>query len=71
MSHDRDRYVYVLFPVVLLPVEADLVPEERRGKKNLVSSLNSSGGKLIVILLTDIFALHVRLSAVYVWRTGF
>ena len=57
-------------PLVLLPAEADLVPEERRGKANLVRSHSSSGSKVVLALLTEVVAVHMELSEVYVWGTG-
>ena len=59
-----------MFPLVLLPAKADPVPEEGHGKENPSRSRNSSGSKIVLILLTEVIAVHVRLSTVYVQGTG-
>ena len=46
-------------PLVLLPADADPVPEEERGKGNLVSSRSPSGSKIVLTLLTEVVAVHV------------
>ena len=68
---DRDRGLYVISPLILLPAEADPVLEEERGKRNLGRPHSSSGSKVVLTFLTEIIAVHVRLSAVYVRETGF
>ena len=55
-----------MFPLVLLPTEADLVPKEGRGKKNLGRSRSSSNSKIVLTLLIEVIASHVGLSVVYV-----
>ena len=57
-------------PLVLLATETDLVPEEGRGKKNLGRPRSSGGSKVVLTLLTEVVAVHVRLSAVYVQGAG-
>lgn len=54
-----------------MSVEIDLVLEKKRNKKNLVSLFSFSNGKLILTLLIEVVTLHMRLSVVYVWGTGF
>ena len=56
--------------LVLLLAKADLIPEERCGKKNLGRSRSSSGSNIVLILLTKVIIVYVRLSVVYVQRTG-
>ena len=63
---DRNRSVCVMSPLVLLPAEADPVPQERRGKGNPGRSRGSSGSKVVLTLLTEVVAVHVGLPAVYV-----
>ena len=58
-------------PLVLLPAEADPVPEEGRGKGNSGRPRGSSGSKVVLTLLTEVVAVHVGLSAVYVRGAGF
>ena len=58
-------------PLVLLPAEADPVPEEGRGKRNSGRLRDSDGNKVVLTLLTEIVAIYVRLSAVYVRGAGF
>ena len=70
VPRDRDRGIGVMFPLVLLPAEADPVPEERRGKGNSGRPRGSSGSKVVLTLLTEVVAVHVGLSAVYVRGTG-
>ena len=57
-------------PLVLLPIEADLVPEKEFGKKNSSRSYSSSNSKIFLTLLTEVVAVHVGLSAIYVWGIG-
>ena len=53
-------------PLVLLPAEADPVPQERHGKGNPDRSRSSSGSKVVLTLLTEVVAVYVGLSTVYV-----
>ena len=57
-------------PLVLLPAEADPVPEERRGKGNSGRPRGSSGSKIVLTLLTEVVAVHMGLSVVCVRKTG-
>ena len=57
-------------PLVLLLAEADPVPEEERGKGNPCSLRSSNGSKIVHALLTDVVAVYVGLSAIYVRGTG-
>ena len=57
-------------PLVLLPAEADPVPEEGRSKENSGRPRSSSGSKVVFTLLTEVVAVHVGLSAVYVRGAG-
>ena len=57
-------------PLVLLLAEVDLIPEEGRGKKNPSRPRSSSGSKIVLILLIEVIAVHVRFFAVYVRGTG-
>ena len=66
VSRNRDRDFCVMSPLVLLPAEADLVPKERRGKGNLGRPHSSGGSKVVLTLLTEVVAVYVGLSAVYV-----
>ena len=70
VPRDRDRGVSVMFPLILLLAEADLVLEEGHGKGNLGRPRSSGGSKVVLILLTEVVAVHVGLSAVYVRGTG-
>ena len=67
---DQDEGFGFMSPLELLPAEADLVPQEERGKENPGRSRSSSGSKIVPTLLTKVIAVHVRLSAVYVRGTG-
>ena len=67
---DRDRGFGVMSLLVLLSVEADPVSQEGRRKRNPERSHGSSSSKIVLTLLTKVVAVHVRLSALYVWRTG-
>lgn len=67
----QDRVAYIILPLVLLPIVANLVLEEKNVKKNLLNPSNSSRGKVVFILLTKLLALHVELSIVHVWGTNF
>ena len=65
-----DRDICVMFLLILLPAEADLVPKEGRDKKNLGRLRSFSGSKIVFTLLTKVVAVHWGLSAIYVWGTG-
>ena len=67
---DQDRGFGVISPLVLLPAEADPVPQERRGKGNLGRSCGSSSSKIVLTLLTKVVAVHMGLSAIYVREMG-
>ena len=67
---DRDGGVGVMSPLVLLPAEADPVPQEGRGKGNPGRSRGSDGSKIVFTLLTEVVAVHVGLPAVYVRGMG-
>lgn len=47
-------------------MEANLIPKKRRNKKNFVSTFNSSGGKVIFTLLTEVIAFYMRFATVHV-----
>ena len=57
-------------PLVLLPMEADLVSLEGCGKGNPGRSCGSSDSKIVLTLLTKVVVVHMRLSIVYVRGTG-
>ena len=57
-------------PLVLLPAKADPIPKERRGKENSGRPRSSGGSKVVLTLLTEVVAIHVGLSAVYVRGAG-
>ena len=59
-----------MFLLVLLPAEADPVPEERCGKENLGRLCSSNVSKVVLTLLTEVIAVYMGLSTVYVWGTG-
>lgn len=59
--YNQDIAAYVLFPLVLLQSKADLVLEEKRGKKNLVRPLSSSNNKVVLTLLIEVVILYIRL----------
>ena len=67
---DRDRGIGVMPPLVLLPAEANSVPEEGRGKGNPGRPCSSGGSKVVLILLTEVVAVNVGLSVVYVRGAG-
>lgn len=70
VPRDRDRAVYILSLLILLPPEANLIPDERHGKKNLVSPRSSNNRTIVVTLLTEVVTIYIRLSAVHVQGTG-
>ena len=65
---NRVKSICVMPLHVLLLAEADPVPEEWRCKENPSRPRSSSNSKIVLTLLTEFVAVHVRLSAVYVWR---
>ena len=67
---NRDKSVCVISPFVLLPVEADPVPDERRGKGNPDRPHSSSGSEIVLTLLTEVIVVHVGLPAIYVRGTS-
>ena len=66
VSCDRNGGFGVMSLLVLLPAETDPVPQEEHGKGNPGRSHSSSGSKIVLTLLTEVVAVHVGLSAVYV-----
>ena len=66
VPRDRNRNLFIMSPLVLLPAEADPVLEEERGKKNLGRPRGSSGTKVVFTLLTEVVAVYVGHSAIYV-----
>ena len=71
VPRNRDRDVGVMSPLVLLPAEADPIPEEGHGKRNLGRPRSSGGSKVVLTLLKEVVVVYVRLSAVYVWGRAF
>lgn len=69
--YDQNRAVYILLLLVLLLVKTYPVLEEKYDKKNLVSPPSFSDSKVVYTLLIEVVALHIGLSAIHVWRTGF
>ena len=57
-------------PLVLLPAEGDLVPQEGYCKGNPGRSRSSSDSKIVLTMLTEVVAVHMGLSAVYVRVMG-
>ena len=51
-------------------MEADLVLEKGCGEKNPVNPHSSSGSKVVLILLTDVVAVHIRFFAIYFQEKG-
>lgn len=60
----RDRVLCILFLLILLPVEADLILKERRGKRNLISVVSFNVDKVVLILLTEFVVFHERFAVV-------
>ena len=60
----------ILLLLVLILVITNPVLEIRRGKIYLGRPRSSSGSKVVLILLTEVVAVHVRLSAIYVQKMG-
>ena len=59
-----------MFSLILLPAEANPVLEEGRDKRYPGRPHSSGGSKVILTLLTEVVAVHVELSAVYIRETG-
>ena len=59
-----------MFPLILLPVEANPVPEKERSKKNPVSFCSFSNSKIVLTLLTEVIAVHVGIFVIYVQGMG-
>ena len=70
VPYHRDRAVFISLPLILLPVETDLVPGKGRGKRDLGRPRSSGGSKIVIISLTKVVAVHVGLPVVYVQGTG-
>ena len=56
--------------LILLPAEADPVLEKRHGKENSGRPRSSSSSKVVLTLLTEVVAVYVGLSAIYVRGAG-
>lgn len=54
--------------LILLPIEADPVPKKRRAKKNLVSPHSFNDSKVVFSLLTEVVAVYMGFSVIYVWE---
>lgn len=68
---DQNRAICIPFLLKLLLVEADPIPKEGYGKRNLVRLFNSNSGKIILILLTRVVVFYVRFPAVYIRGASF
>ena len=66
IPRDRDRSVYIMSPLVLLPAEADPVLEEKHGKRNPGRTHSSSGSEIVLTLLIKVVAVYVGLPAVHI-----
>lgn len=49
-----------------MSAKADLVSNKRHNKKDLFKTLDPSSSKVILTLLTEVVALYVKLSVIYV-----
>lgn len=67
---NRDRVICILFLLVLLSAEANLILKKRHNKKDLVSALGSSSGKVIFVLLTKVKTFCVGFTAIYIQQLG-
>ena len=70
VPRDRDRSVYVISPLVLLSVEANLVPEEGHDKENPGRRRSSSDSEIVLTLLTKVVAVYVGFPVVHVREMG-
>ena len=61
---NRDWVFSLMFLLVLLPIEVNAVTQERCCKENTVGALGSGSSKLILILLTEVIAFHVKLITI-------
>lgn len=68
---DQNRAVCIPFLLKLLLVEADPIPKEGCGKRNLVRLFNSNSGKIILILLTRVVVFYVRFPAIHIREASF
>ena len=68
---DWDKAICIFFPLILLPAEADLISKKTRSKKHLVSNFISSGGKVILTLLTKLVISFMRFIVIYIQEAGF
>ena len=66
-----DKAICVLFPLILLPTEANLVLKEGCGKKNLVKAFNSNSDKIIFTLLIKVEIFYMGFSAVHIQEVSF
>ena len=71
IPNDRDRVIYVLFLLILLPAETDLISNQRFSKKNLDNALSSISSKAIFILLMKVVTFYVRLIMAHTQRMSF
>ena len=54
----------LMLSLVLLPTEVDTVTQKRYCKGNAVGVLDSGSGKVILTLLAEVIAFHVRLTTI-------
>ena len=70
VSHNWDKSLYIIYPLVLLLAETDPVLEEEHGKGNPVSSRRFSGSEIVFTLLKKVRIVYIGLSAIYIWGIG-
>lgn len=56
---------------MLPPMEIDLISKKSVRKQNLVRSISSSSGKVVLILLTEVVAFYMEPTTINVRRPSF
>lgn len=58
--------ICVLFLLILLPSEVNIILKKKYSKTNAVGALGSSSNKIILILLIEVITFYIRFIAIYV-----
>ena len=70
-SCDRNGSLTIYFLLVLLPLEQNSVLKKGGGKRYLIMFFDHSSGKVVFILMAEVIALYIGLTAIQIRKSGF